>query len=170
MGEAGRRFHNLTGNLIPHITALDPAFPCFNSTEDMRGLDKDSAEFIDVIHTSPGVLGQREPIGSADYYPGGLHYNQPGCLSFICSHSRAWMYFIETIYPGYEGIFVGRKCESFEKLGEGHCDMNETSLMGFNVSTNKTGIFTVNVVSKPPFVQGLGLTEIPKLCNKILCL
>ena len=64
-GEAGRKFYEVTGRLLPRITALDPALPCFNEGELLNGVGRGDAVFVDVIHTNNGVLGQRHPVGDA---------------------------------------------------------------------------------------------------------
>lgn len=63
----------MTSQLIPRITGLDPANPCFNEGEDLTGLSRGDADFIDVIHTNPGVLGKRDAVGDCDFYPNGLY-------------------------------------------------------------------------------------------------
>lgn len=35
--------------------------------------------FVDIIHTDAGVLGHRESVGHADYFPNGGISPQPGC-------------------------------------------------------------------------------------------
>ena len=70
-GAAGKTFKKLTGKLLPHITGLDPAKPCFKEGEILNGLQRGNAEFIDIIHTNAGVLGKEEPIGDVDFYPNG---------------------------------------------------------------------------------------------------
>ncbi|EEC00284.1 lipase, putative, partial [Ixodes scapularis] len=57
---------------------LDPDNEGF---EDER-LDRDDADFVDVIHSSNGVyeLGMREPMGHVDFYPNGGG-DQPRCFS-----------------------------------------------------------------------------------------
>lgn len=83
----------------------------------MRG----DAEYIQVIHTNPGGLGKRNPIGKsqinshldlilsfvseflgdADFYPNGLHPHPAGCLTMVCAHLRAPEFYAETVYPGF---------------------------------------------------------------------
>lgn len=70
-GEAGRTYTSLTGESLQRITGLDPARPCFNEGEQLSGLERGDAEFIDVIHSNPGILGTRDSIGDVDFYPNG---------------------------------------------------------------------------------------------------
>lgn len=71
VGAAGRNFTYQTDKLLPRITGLDPAKPCFNEGFSLSGLSKGDAEYVDIIHSDPGALGIRNPIGDADFYPNG---------------------------------------------------------------------------------------------------
>lgn len=62
-GSIGQNLKNISGKSLPRITALDPANPCFNSATDLKGLTRDDAKIVDVIHTNAGGLGKRDPIG-----------------------------------------------------------------------------------------------------------
>ena len=55
------------------ITGLDPAKPCFVGVHETLRLDKEDADFVDVIHTDIGEentpwgsLGVRKPIGKLE--------------------------------------------------------------------------------------------------------
>lgn len=37
----------------------------------MSGLSRGDAVFVDVIHSNPGVLGKKDPVGDVDFYPNG---------------------------------------------------------------------------------------------------
>lgn len=61
---------------------LDPAAPAFTTFVKVnRILNKNDAEFVDVIHTTD-FLGLTNPIRHADFYPNGGVSPQPGC-SFV---------------------------------------------------------------------------------------
>ncbi|KAI8430110.1 hypothetical protein MSG28_000524, partial [Choristoneura fumiferana] len=105
---------------VSRITGLDPAQPCFRTSDISERLDKSDADFVDVIHTNGRLLkkigfGLPEPTGHADFYPNG-GMQQPGChdngtkslwSSFvpfpsqlqqaICSHGRAYLLFTESL-------------------------------------------------------------------------
>ena len=57
--------------MLPRITALDPAKPCFREGEELQGIQRNDATFVDVIHTNPGALGISESVGDADFFPNG---------------------------------------------------------------------------------------------------
>lgn len=71
VGSAGRAYHELTGLLLPRITGLDPANPCFNEGEMLGGIARGDAQFVDIIHSNPGALGKRDALGDVDFYPNG---------------------------------------------------------------------------------------------------
>lgn len=73
-GYAGRHFHSLTEKLVPRITGLDPARPCFNEGERLNGLQRGDARFVDIIHSNAGILGVKNPIGDVDFYPNGFEF------------------------------------------------------------------------------------------------
>lgn len=71
VGAAGRNYNELTGNWLPRITGLDPANPCFNEGQTLSGLSRGDANYVVVVHSNPGALGKREPLGDVDFYPNG---------------------------------------------------------------------------------------------------
>lgn len=58
------------------LTGLDPAGPLFYTGRYLKAGD---AEFVDIIHTDEGLLGQVEHSGDVDFLPNGGHTPQPGC-------------------------------------------------------------------------------------------
>ena len=111
-----------TGFLLERVSGLDPAGPGFEFPWDWYdSLSRDSASFVDVIHTSR-FMGHNGPLGHLDFYPNNGQ-NQPCCqvnfdvdqsddafFSFLyqnatvylteprtCSHYRGYMYYIESI-------------------------------------------------------------------------
>ncbi|XP_037293466.1 phospholipase A1 VesT1.02 isoform X2 [Manduca sexta] len=61
-GVTGKRVHQLTGQLLSRITALDPAGPCFSSVDSGSRIERTDAKYVNVIHTNGGVLGLKEPV------------------------------------------------------------------------------------------------------------
>lgn len=80
-GAAGMIYHKKSGSKFGRITGLDPAGPGFDPQPNADNkLDKDDAEFVDVIHTCSGKLGITEAVGTADFYVNGGS-KQPECAN-----------------------------------------------------------------------------------------
>ncbi|KAI8119723.1 Vitellogenin-1 [Lucilia cuprina] len=150
VGYAGRYFSQYTNQTINHITGLDPANPCFNEGEVLYGIQRRDADFIDIIHSNPGALGKKEPIGDADFYPEGLAPIKPGCYSLGCSHSRSWMYYAESVYPLNEYNFMGTRCNSLKKKEDGFCN-GSSYPMGLAVPFFLRGNYFFSVNKVEPF-------------------
>uniref|UniRef100_A0A182P7C7 Lipase domain-containing protein n=1 Tax=Anopheles epiroticus TaxID=199890 RepID=A0A182P7C7_9DIPT len=92
------------------IIALDPALPLFSIRQQENRIGPQDAMYVEVIHTNGGLLGFLHPIGTADFYPnGGTH--QPGCglnVVGLCSHSRAWELFVESLLEPEEKLLASR--------------------------------------------------------------
>ena len=89
------------GIVLNRVTGLDPAGPLFEMTEPPVRIDKSDADFVDIIHTNGGLdngfLGMNRAVGHADFYPNGGR-QQPGCgVNFSCSHSAAYLFYIDSI-------------------------------------------------------------------------
>lgn len=70
---------------------LDPARPAFEgSAGPDASLDKNDANFVDVIHSSAGTLGYMEPIGDVDFYPNNGKAHQPGCKGILKEMMGTW--------------------------------------------------------------------------------
>lgn len=54
-GAAGRYLNYRTQKFLPRVTGLDSANPCFNEGEVLTGLARGDAEFVDIIHSNPGI-------------------------------------------------------------------------------------------------------------------
>ncbi|KAH3697159.1 hypothetical protein DPMN_084648, partial [Dreissena polymorpha] len=133
---------------VGRITGLDPAQPAFKDTPSVVHLDKQDAQFVDVIHTDGSEFnyvsgyGWIQEVGHVDFYPNG-GMDQPGCPTesvggFVsaaykeglngaedelsCSHSRAIFLFTESILSTC--AFYGHPCSSLEAL-----DMNAASCL-----------------------------------------
>ncbi len=79
---AGLTANYVTKGKLGRITGLDPTiiFSMGTTGNRSRDLDNTDANFVDVIHTAAGVLGQWGPSGHADFYVNGGS-SQPGCAS-----------------------------------------------------------------------------------------
>lgn len=149
-GSAGRNFFNYTQKFLPRITGLDPAKPCFNEGDALTGLSRGDADFVDVIHSNPGILGKRESIGDVDFYPDGLGTLPNGCTDIICAHERAWRYYVETVYPGNEQNFRALRCNSLENLRSNRCQ-GQQQIMGYATWYRLKGNFFLECNAVEPF-------------------
>ncbi|PZC82127.1 hypothetical protein B5X24_HaOG200586 [Helicoverpa armigera] len=150
-GVAGKKVHELTGQRVGRITALDPAGPCFSNVSLSGRLDKSDAEYVDVIHSNGGLLGLKEPVGHKDFFPNG-GISQPGCYISVCDHSRAWELFAESVASPKH--FPARKCDNWTMFGEGLCSKSEISYMGLESDSNNPGLYFLTTKDSFPFGMG----------------
>lgn len=126
---------------IGRITALDPAKPCFKRSVDYR-LGRRDAKFVQVVHSSAGVLGLEQPIGHVDIYVNGVLVKQPECLdrgiTIECDHAQAWKLYSASVMD--EKALMGRKCGDWEELMGGECRGNMTAL-GYSCSEAARGMY-----------------------------
>lgn len=138
----------------------------------MTGLSRGDAEWVDVIHTNPGVLGKKDAIGDIDFYCNHMGLPlQPGSYDISSSHERAWRYYAESVYPGNENNFLAKKCSSlravdvkdcqgpmyamgyatpFNLKGNSYCSI-DPFLLFMHFFFNLKGIFFLRTNSDPPY-------------------
>lgn len=159
---------------LSRITGLDPAGPWFAKYDPVARLNRDSAKFVDVIHTDGGGLaayyGMMTPSGHVDFYPNGGR-DQPGCWTELpkpgaevkaspetisainCSHSRAYKFFMES----FDGCFVAtQKCTDTDKIPKKNCSPCVGSgcpRMGYYAdhTPSNTGLYYLETRSKSPY-------------------
>lgn len=68
--------------------------------------------YVEAIHTDGGYalggLGIGSAVADADFFPNG-GISQPGCLTNLCNHNRAWELFASTVTNNH---LVGRECST----------------------------------------------------------
>ncbi|XP_059351094.1 lipase member I-like [Daphnia carinata] len=152
-GKAG----NHASEHIRQITGLDPAYPGFSISNTDARLDVTDALFVDIIHSNSanlfeGGLSFPTSIGHVDFWPNG-GIVQPGCSeSAVCSHSRALLYFIESING--KTPFTSTKCWSHADWKTGLCNNNTQTEMGLPVSTLANGNYYLDTNGEAPFALG----------------
>lgn len=112
---------------------MDPAGPLWNlNSNRLRASD---AVYVEAIHTNGGLfgLGIGTAIADADFFANGGN-NQPGCLTPICSHNRAWEFFGASVSYNH---LLGRKCSNMLQVTLNSCQ-GEVLNMG-NGDFNKKG-------------------------------
>lgn len=66
--------------LFYRLTALDPAGPGYYFIQlGTKHITENDAEFVDIIHSNPGLAGAAVSTGKADFWPNFGHILQPGC-------------------------------------------------------------------------------------------
>ncbi|XP_001354611.3 probable phospholipase A1 magnifin [Drosophila pseudoobscura] len=152
-GSAGRNFKKLSeGATLARVTGLDPANPCFYDGNNLGGVRSGDAEFVDIIHTNPGVLGTPKVVGDADFYVEGLFAFKSGCgASVSCSHDRAVKYYSETVYRTNTNNFLGKSCGRYADLWDGRNCNDTRAVMGYGASARDQGFFYVDANDEEPF-------------------
>lgn len=139
---------------VAAIFGLDPASPGFTHAGAKFRLRRGDADYVECIHTNGDSLGLLEPFCTVDFYPN-FGVNQPGCsiMLDLCSHSRAWQYFAESLTAN----FTSNECDSMQQIKD-EIPCNGTELiMGerdFETKANVTGIFYLTTNEEAPFSQG----------------
>ncbi|XP_046750691.1 pancreatic triacylglycerol lipase-like [Diprion similis] len=142
---------------VGYVVALDPALPFFWFSGPESRVNRGDAAYVQVIHTSAGLLGFSEAIGDIDFYPNGGS-SQNGCILDavkICAHARSWMYFAESIVSKVG--FHGRLCESWERFKRGQCSTAATTYMGGSppATGTKSGSYYLETGSSPSYALGV---------------
>ncbi|XP_046397216.1 phospholipase A1-like [Ischnura elegans] len=151
MGIAGK---NVQSGKIARITGMDPAGPLYSLSDTSDRLAVGDADFVQAIHTCAGIYGFNGAIADADFFPNGGTSLQPGCnviLGSVCSHSRSWIYFAESITSNK---FLAVPCDSYENFLNGSCNDGEKVPMGEPTPTSTRGTYYLNTASEPPFALG----------------
>ena len=132
---------------------MDPAGPGFESKDlNENRLRADDADYVECIHTNGKTLGVMEPICMTDFYPN-FGRKQPGCNIFtrdLCSHSRAWKYYAESLVSN----FTATECESMNEIkNEIPCNGTEILMGGDDIEAkrNVTGVFFLSTNDEPPY-------------------
>nr|AIY34732.1 lipase 3b [Lygus lineolaris] len=144
----------ITTGRLPRVTGLDPAGPFYSKGDEMR-ISKNSAEFVDIIHTAKWIEGIHDEVGHVDFYPNGGYPFQPGCgwdIAGFRSHRRAyWLFASSVLNPGG---FLAVQCDNWHNFKNGKCKGNNVTEMGQNVSPKARGKYFLRTGSKMPYALG----------------
>ncbi|XP_064071142.1 pancreatic lipase-related protein 2-like isoform X1 [Vanessa tameamea] len=142
VGNAG---HTVGGRAV-RITGLDPAGPQWGG--NANALNRNSAIYVESIHTDGRILGIFDPISNADFYPNGGRNPQPGCLISTCSHGRATELFASSIRFNH---FVGRQCNNLNEAQLSSCNGNQLRMGNADVGKRGAGLFGLRTGNNWPF-------------------
>ncbi|EDW07102.1 vitellogenin-1 [Drosophila mojavensis] len=153
-GSTGRNYKLLTGGaILSRVTGLDPANPCFYDGNELPGVRRGDAVYVDTISSNPGVAGTADSAADGSFFVQGLAPIKPGCSGLdvlSCSHQRAVDYYVESVYPTNTENFVGRRCDNYVDLWTGgNCRSDDTAYMGYAAS--KLGTFYVDANAAEPY-------------------
>ncbi|CAG9126805.1 unnamed protein product [Plutella xylostella] len=130
-GNAGRA----TRGRVARVTGLDPAGPMWNYNRNR--LQPTDGVYVEAIHTDGGYtvggLGIGSAIAQVDFFPNG-GISQPGCLTNMCNHNRAWELFAATVTHNH---LQGNRCSNSLQVSWNNC--RGTRLMMGNSDLRKTG-------------------------------
>lgn len=158
-GHAGMRL----GGKVATIYGLDPAGPLFCQPilKDIdKRLDPSDAKFVQVIHTTDGILGCGTDQGHQDFHPDSGLAPQTACLLPIasetlspeiisCSHAQAIQYFHFSLNS--INMFIGRRCSSATLFNILACKSNPTDILG-PFTDRLPGKFYLKTSFSAPFV------------------
>ncbi|KAM3966212.1 lipase member H-A-like isoform 2-T2 [Aphomia sociella] len=159
MSFAAKTFKALSGTKLDRLTGLDPAGPCFRNLDPEQHLNKDDAEFIDVMIVNMNGLGMAYPQGHVNYYVSGGEY-QPADVYWsvcdsLCSHLKTFLLWYTALR--YPDSFIALQCDSIEQAKERNCYDRQpmvTNVLGLKVDRTKQGIFYLAITYNFPYYMG----------------
>ncbi|KAM8720204.1 hypothetical protein ACLKA7_006276 [Drosophila subpalustris] len=149
-GAAGQEFTLHTGNKLRRITGLDPSKMIGQARDQLVGLSRGNADFVDAIHTSSLAMGTPTRCGDVDFYPNGVSQAVPGAQNVIEAAVRATRYFAETVRPGGERNFPAVVANSLKQYKEKN-GYGQRAYMGINANYDLQGDYILEVNEKSPF-------------------
>ncbi|XP_026325964.1 pancreatic triacylglycerol lipase-like [Hyposmocoma kahamanoa] len=144
VGNAGREL----GGRVARVTGLDPAGPLW--TYSSNKISSNDAIYVEAIHTDGNTLvglGIGTNVANADFYPNG-GYNQPGCITGICDHNRAWRFFAATVTHNH---LVANECSSSLQISLNSCRGAQLHMGNNDLRKSGSGMFRVNTGRNYPY-------------------
>ncbi|KAL0821168.1 hypothetical protein ABMA28_005787 [Loxostege sticticalis] len=143
VGNAGREL----GGRVARITGLDPAGPLWNYNRNR--LSRNDAIYVEAIHTDGGLtgLGIGSAVANADFFPNGGN-SQPGCMTSLCNHNRAWELFASTVTRNH---LVANQCNSMTQVSWDTCRGARLHMGNDDLRKNGNGLYRVNTGRRYPY-------------------
>ncbi|XP_075979737.1 pancreatic triacylglycerol lipase-like [Anticarsia gemmatalis] len=145
VGNAGRELRGRAAR----VTGLDPAGPLWNVNRNR--LQPTDAVYVEAIHTDGGYtvggLGIGSNVANADFYPNG-GISQPGCLTNLCNHNRAWELFAATVT--YNRL-IGQLCTNNLQITWDNCRGRSLHMGNDDLRKTGSGMYRVNTGRRYPF-------------------
>ncbi|XP_068622452.1 phospholipase A1 member A-like [Battus philenor] len=143
VGNAGREL----GGRAARVTGLDPAGPLWQTNSNR--LRSSDGVYVEAIHTDGGTLGLGigSAVANADFFPNGGE-SQPGCVTSLCNHNRAWELFAATITHNH---LVGKRCTNTVQISANTCRGNDLRMGNDILTKSGSGLYRVNTGRRYPF-------------------
>ncbi|XP_046966659.1 pancreatic triacylglycerol lipase-like [Vanessa cardui] len=143
VGNAGREL----GGRAARVTGLDPAGPLW--TVNSNRLRPSDGVYVEAIHTDGGSLGLGigSAVANADFFPNGGN-SQPGCVTSLCDHNRAWELFAATVTHNH---LVGRRCSNMLQVSANTCTGASLNMGNDILNKSGTGLYRLNTQRRYPF-------------------
>ncbi|CAG4943607.1 unnamed protein product [Parnassius apollo] len=143
VGNAGREL----GGRVARVTGLDPAGPLWNyNYQRLRDTD---GVYVEAIHTDGGTmgLGIGSAVANADFFPNGGD-SQPGCLTSLCNHERAWELFAATVTYNH---LTGRQCSNTLQISLNTCRGDPLNMGNDILTKTGSGLYRLDTGRRYPF-------------------
>ncbi|CAH2049272.1 unnamed protein product, partial [Iphiclides podalirius] len=143
VGNAGREL----GGRAARVTGLDPAGPLWNYNNNrLRATD---GVYVEAIHTDGGAagLGIGSAVANAEFFPNGGN-SQPGCLTNLCNHNRAWELFAATVTHNH---LVGQLCTSTLQITMNNCRGSRLNMGNDILTKTGSGLYRLDTGRRYPF-------------------
>lgn len=149
-GAAGNEYTRQTGRQLRRITALDPSKIFSKEPNNLTGLSRGDAEFVDAIHTNAYGMGTYQRVGDIDFYPNGPSTAVPGAKSILEASMRATRYFAESVRPGHERNFPAVAANSLKEYKNNN-GFGKRVYMGIDTDYDMEGDYILEVNPNSPF-------------------
>ncbi|CAG9790947.1 unnamed protein product [Diatraea saccharalis] len=143
VGNAGRELQGRAAR----VTGLDPAGPLWNYNSNR--LRPSDGVYVEAIHTDGGMtgLGIGSAVADADFFPNGGN-SQPGCLTSLCDHNRAWELFAATVTRNH---LVGNLCNNNLQITLNNCRGSQLHMGNDDLRKFGSGMYRLNTARRYPF-------------------
>lgn len=131
-----------------NLVGLDPAGPQFQNEIGNLKIDSADAQYVQCIYTDADWLGTKSEHGDCH---GNFFMNdgedQAGCKTFLCDHSRAIEYFMESLSQNH--TFWGSECHIDQTVPYKNRAKDKIGIY----SNQERGTFCVSTNSESPYAK-----------------
>ncbi|XP_047996248.1 pancreatic triacylglycerol lipase-like [Leguminivora glycinivorella] len=146
VGNAGREL----GGQVARVTGLDPAGPMWSI--NVNRLRPTDGRYVEAIHTDGGYtvggLGIGSAIANVDFFPNG-GISQPGCLTNMCNHNRAWELFAATVT--YNHLVGQQQCSTNLQITWNTCRGSRLNMGNDDLRKTGSGMYRLDTGRLYPY-------------------